>query len=236
MRTIGLALAVFGISAFFSAGRSFAGQVLGSVVTSREWHVRRSPRRQEEFIGDVRYRSGGDDVRADWALFDHPSRQWRARGHVSVEHALSSGEVFSGRGETASFNQRTVSGRLGGPGGVDAERRVPGERPDRAHAGELEWRGREQAELTGGVHLWGPRLEAWADRADYSGAEGTLTLAGGRPVLRKLESAGGAWTGAIKADRIEAWRESSRLSAQGRARGWLVLPGSTPGLPGAARR
>ncbi len=213
-----------------------AGQVLGSVVTSREWVVRRAPDREEEFVGDVRYRSGPDDVRADWALYKHATEQWRARGHVSLSHKLESGDVMKGRGEEAFFNQKTQAGSLSGPRGVDAERDVVGEAPDLAHAGRLEWRGRDSAALTDGVHLWGPRIETWADRGDYDGATSLLTLTGGRPVLRKFAAAGGEWTGALKADAISAARKTSMMTAQGDVVGWLEFPGGGQNLPGLKRR
>lgn len=209
--------------------RSFADKVAGSVVTSREWEVKRVPGHEEEvFSGDVHYHAGANDVRADWALYKHGTQQWRARGNVKVQHALDSGDVMHGSGDEAFFNQKNDDGSLEGKAGVSLEREVPGEEPDFAHAGRLSWQGQEWATMTGGVHEWGPRIAAWADRGDYDGKTSLLTLTGGRPVLQKFIGAGTDWVGAVKGDTITASRLDNRLSAQGRVVGWLVFKGAAP--------
>lgn len=205
--------------------------VAGGVVSSREWVVRRSPEKEEEFIGDVRYRTGQSQLKADWALYRHASQAWEIRGRVRIEHALESRDILHAEGEKAFFNQKTRQGELRGPSGASFRREPADGAPDYGKASVLRWEGRERADLTGGVHLWGPRLEAWSDKAGYEAAAGRLTLEGGRPVLLKLEGFedSGSWVGAVKADKAQASTLEKRLEAAGRAVGWLrlTLPGES---------
>ena len=68
---------------------------------------------------------------------------------------------------------------------------------------------------------WGPRLDFWADKADYTESpDRRATLTGGRPVLRKLDEESSV---ALKADRIVAIASTRRVEADGKVRGWLVF-------------
>lgn len=204
------------------AGRCAAADVMGSVVSSKEWRVRRAPKREEEFVGDVRYKAGPNRFSSDWALFQHEAKTWKARGRVVMVRTMDSGDVLTSKGEEASFDQNV------GRGWLDSKKRVTFERApadgspaDEAEAGRVEWSGREEGTLLGGVHLWGPRLEGWADRADFEQAGEVMTLTGGRPVLVKGEGLGADWIGALKADSVSAKRTGRRVSAKGKVTGWL---------------
>lgn len=204
-------------------------RVAGGVVRSREWKVRRAPEKEEEFSGDVSYRGSETLIRADWALYRHASESWRARGKVRIERKLASGDLVAAEGEEALYDQKSRKGSLWGPGRVSFKRSPPEGDPDLGEAGRVDWTGREKVVLTGEVRLWGPRLEAWAERAEYDRTAGSLALSGGRPVLRKLEGwgpAGEDWTGAVKAEGITATESPRRLSADGKAAGWLRFPPS----------
>lgn len=202
---------------------SFAAEkTMASVVSSKEWVVRRAPSREEEFRGDVRYKAGGNEFTSDWALYKHEGQLWRARGSVVVRHTLSSGDVVTGRGDEARYDQKHERGEVTAKGRVGFTREpAEGGEPDRGEGGRLTWAGRESASLEDGAHVWGPRLEGWADRAEYDGPKGAMTLSGGRPVLVKGEGLGTDWVGAVKADEITADREARKLSADGRVKGWL---------------
>lgn len=193
-------------------------RLVGGVVSSREWKVRRAPGKEEEFSGDVRYRNAGTSIRADWALYRHATGIWEARRGVKVTRHMPSGDVVEAEGAEASFNQKSEQGTMTGPEGVNILRTPVEGEPDRGLAERADWRGKGSVSLSGRVHFWGPRLETWSDRADYDHAAGKLTLAGGRPVLRKLE---GDWTGAVKADQIAAWDNPRRIAAEGSAKGWI---------------
>jgi hypothetical protein len=68
---------------------------------------------------------------------------------------------------------------------------------------------------------WGPRAEFWADEADYAQEPvRTITLTGGRPVLRKIEE---DQNSAIKADEIVAYADARRVVATGKVKGWIVF-------------
>lgn len=194
-----------------------------SVVSSDEYQIRRLPEKEEEFIGNVRYRGGSDFVRADWALYRHARGTWEARGNVRVEHRLESGDLVEARGARARYETRSRKGHLVGPAGRPVEFvRRPGDGiPDYAVADRLEWEDRRY-HLLSNVHTWGPWIEAWSDRADIEASAGKpsgVLLSGGRPVLRKLE---GEWTGAVKADEIRG-TGPRRLSADGGVQGWILF-------------
>ncbi|MFI5362260.1 MAG: hypothetical protein ACHQ49_09850 [Elusimicrobiota bacterium] len=68
---------------------------------------------------------------------------------------------------------------------------------------------------------WGPRVDFWADEADYAQQpERVLTLSGGRPVLHKID---GTQSSAVKADRIVAFETTRRVVATGKVKGWIVF-------------
>jgi lipopolysaccharide export system protein LptA len=195
--------------------------VAGGVVRSREWKVRRAPEKEEEFSGDVSYRNAASLVKADWALYRHAPRTWRARGNVFIERTLSSGDVLRARGDEGTFDQKTSEGALTAEERVSFQRApADGGPPDQGEAGRAQWRGREEVHLRDHVRVWGPRLEAEADRADYVWTAHALTLTGGRPVVRKLD---GEWTGVVKADTVTAEDDPRRLAADGNARGWILF-------------
>lgn len=202
-----------------------AGPVAGGVVSSKEWTIRRSTAgKEEEFTGDVRYHSGPTTFTADWALLKHATMLWRARGRVRVAHNLEGGDVLEGHGDEAVFRQQTGEGRLTAKQGVRFTRAPAGAEPDQGRADRLEWQGKDKVAAVGAVHIWGPRLEDWADRADYDNAAGRLTLTGGRPVLLKLpgfDEANSDWTAAMQGDVVTASRFPRRLTADGNSRGWL---------------
>ena len=202
-----------------------AGPVAGGVVSSKEWTIRRSTSgKEEEFTGDVRYRSGPTLFTADWALLKHATMLWRARGRVHVVHALEGGDTIDGQGDEATLRQQTGEGRLTGKQGVRFLRTPAGGEPDQSRADRLEWYGKSKVSAVGAVHTWGPRLEDWADRADYDNAAGKLTLTGGRPVVLKLpgfDEANSDWIAAMQGDVVTASRHPRRLTADGKSRGWL---------------
>jgi hypothetical protein len=207
-----------------AAAWSQAGKVAGAVVSSAEWKVTRSPERIEEFIGDVRYKSAADSFSSDWALYKHAEDLWQARGRVRVRRILEQGGAVSAAGERGVWNRKTGAGHLTGKEPVDFSRETEGG-PDSGQAGRLEWSGNDRFELLEGLHVWGPRLEAWADKGVYVRSRGRLDLTGGRPVLRKLPGwDGSAVQGALKADQIAAFEKERALSADGKVVGWLELP------------
>ncbi|MCX5793929.1 MAG: hypothetical protein NTY77_00350 [Elusimicrobia bacterium] len=194
--------------------------VVGGVVRSKEWVIRRAPHREEEFIGDVSYHKGPSLLTSDWALFRHEPQLWDARGHVRLEHTLKSGDRIEVLGDTAHFDQNTGRGRLLPPkDGLVAYSRTPLEgAPDSGSAKRIDWEGQEHIRLTGRVHVWGSRLALWGDQADYEAGAGKLTVTGGRPVVQVLQ---GDWTGAVQGDQVTALQKPDRVQADGRTRGWI---------------
>jgi hypothetical protein len=204
------------------APASGAFAAAGTVVRSKEWIVRRGKDPEEEFRGDVRYDSAGTHLSADWALFRHVEKVWRARGSVVLRRELKDGGEVTARGGSARYDEGARSGRLEPAPGerVTFTREAPGTEPDRGEGGRLDWTDDRVATLSGRARVWGPRLEAWADSAAYDRSDDRLILRGGRPVLKKVE---GEWTTALKADEIEATESPRRIEARGGVTGWLVF-------------
>ena len=197
-----------------------AKTVVGGVVRSKEWVIRRSPHREEEFVGEVSYKRGPSLLTSDWALFRHEPQTWRARGHVRLKHELKSGDRIDVSGETAEFDQKTGRGvLLPAKDELVSYSRTPAEGgPDQGSARRLEWEGQEHVRLVDKVQVWGPRLALWGDRADYEAQEGRLTVTGGRPVVQVLQ---GDWTGAVQGETVTALQRPDRMTADGATQGWI---------------
>ncbi len=218
-------------------------------VKSKEWLIRRSPQKEEEFKGDVRYWTMSYMMRSDWALFKHEAETWDLKGNVKGDYTLPDGAgVLRAAGDKARFSQITRKGELTGPGQepIRFELESSDGTKEFGEARRLDWEMDAAATLNGSVRIWGTRMESWADRADYDWKSSEVRLTGSRPVLRKLE---GEWIGAVQADSIVArdtdprrqayavpenpgkdWTPPAlppgqirRLIADGRARGWLVF-------------
>lgn len=206
------------MSLLLLAALAFAGTP-ASVVRSREWKAVRSPSRADEFIGDVRYKSGPTLMTSDWARYEHETGRWSARGGVHVERLLKDGATAVADGERAAYDEKTRAGSvLPAPGKLlSFERRTPDAGTDYAEARRLEWRDENDAELVGDVRVWGPRWRAWADRADYRSK--VVTLSGSRPVLERVS--GEDFIGALKADTVTADDGRKTITARGDVVGWL---------------
>ena len=213
------------------------GPVAGAAVSSREWKVRRGKdEKEEEFIGNVRYKAADTAFSSDWALYRHKADAWKARGRVKVARILSSGDTVEAKGDEGAFSKKTGKGTLTAKERVEFTRTPPAGEPDHGTAERMEWQGEDKATLIGSVHFWGPRLETWSDRADYEHPTGELTLTGGRPVLYKLGPLAAAapteaekkddWVGAVKGDVIKAYDKPRRVSADGKTSGWINFPRS----------
>lgn len=205
----------------------------GTVVRSKEYVVRREPRRQEEFIGEVYYNQLNRTATSDWALYDHEDRLWKARGRVHAEMRAEDGEIFLADGHEARHDLKTRLGDLRGKeDGARIERRTAGgEGPDILTARILRWKeGAREAELEGDVRLEGAQADSRAHRALYRHEGRSLALSGGRPVCMVKSTPAAApeskpaWQGAIQADALDAGLMSRSLRASGSVRGWVEFP------------
>lgn len=200
-----------------------------TAVRSKEWRMRRSPSREEEFIGGVGFSQGGTILNADWALYRHETREWRARGNVKARRRFSSGDLAEARGEEAAHDMDSQEGWLKpAPGGrVDLSYESESGDREQGSARSLAWRGKDWMLLDGAVSVRGDRLDSDSERAEIDGRSRRLALTGGRPVIR---IAAPGWEGAIKADRVESslagWTKKSgpsELAARGTVQGWLIF-------------
>ncbi|MFA6029003.1 MAG: hypothetical protein WC969_04015 [Elusimicrobiota bacterium] len=206
--------------------------LVGTVVRSREYVVRRAPRKQEEFIGDVRYRRATRSFRADWALFDHLSQFWRLRGAIRGEEHYDDGGLLGLEGQEAVHDLRTGLGSMrgkdetdpvvvtrGGPLRVSLPTPLEG---DRAVGRVLVWDEKSRtARLSGSVRVEGLYGDAAAEEALYRHEDRTLTLSGGPPYVAPREK---GWSAAAQADLIRATSEPRRLRAEGGVHGWIHFP------------
>jgi len=215
-------LALFALLCSSAAAEPAATPVAGSIVRSKEWVIRRGVKKEEEFVGNVRYESAGTRLTSDWALFKHADRTWQARGAVGLRRETADGTVFEASGQKAGHDEEFKRGFLEpAPGETVPFKRTPlGLEPDHGESGRVSWNGESQVTLSSGAKVWGPRLELAADEAIYEKADGRLTLNGGRPVLRKIE---GEWTTALKADEVVATEVPRRIEARGRVKGWMIF-------------
>lgn len=212
------------LAALLSSPAAAQSRVAGGVVSSREWHVKRGEAKEEEFTGDVRYRTGASVVRCDWALYKHEPQTWQLRGHVSLDRKLDSGDRALVSGDQGFYDGIKKSGWVSAGDRVAFSREpADGSEPDRGTAKRLDFEGGRTARLSGDVRTWGPRADTWSDHADYDHGTGAMTLTGGRPVLDKKPGwdAGDEWAGAVKADEVRTWRARRRVEAEGRVQGWL---------------
>ncbi|MBI5242377.1 MAG: hypothetical protein HY922_01680 [Elusimicrobia bacterium] len=224
-------------TAFQSASgiaRNERDPLVGSVVRSREYVIRRAPTKQEEFIGDVSYRRASRSARADWALFDHASQVWKLRGSVHGEDRLKDRSGLSVDGHEAVHNVDTGLGELRGQGEnglVTLIRNKPGpEATDRAYARKLSWDQKGGTlRLLGDVRLDSPMGEAAAWTALYRHSDRSLTLTGGPPLVAPRQR---GWQAAAQADEIRATERPQKIQAAGSVRGWLFFP---PEEPAASR-
>jgi hypothetical protein len=202
--------------------------VAGGVVSSKEWRVKRGAEKEEEFIGDVRYRTGATVFKSDWALYKHEAQTWDLRGRVAVDRTLESGDRVEARGDKAFARMKDKSGTMTDDNLVSFKRLpADGGEPDHAAGKKMEWAGRDKIALVGQARLWGPRLETWSDRADFADSTREVLLTGGRPVVRKFSgwAADDDWIGALKGDEVRAWQGQKRLAADGQVVGWLEFKG-----------
>ncbi len=214
-----------------AAGQGEKGEssLIGSVVRSEKWDIKRGEHKLEEFTGNVTYRREGRRLRADWALYDHDSQLLEVKGGIRAEDLLEDGTTAVVEGERASFDKAKGFGQLAGRSAEDAVRLLLLE-PDGAESG----RGRARRvvwdikggtfSLEGDAWFREKRGEVWADTARFLRGTRRLELLGRRPVLSAV---GPGWAAAVQADSLSATaldRGRRRVVGQGRAHGWLHFP------------
>lgn len=195
--------------------------LVGTTVRSREYVIRRAPRKQEEFIGDVAYRRGDRSVKADWALFDHEAESWRSRGRLRAEDQLKDGSLLALEGEEAAHSLQSGLGELKPKEGgrVLLTRTASGFAAGHASARRLLWDEKAgTVRLLDDVRVESAFGDASARSALYRHADRSLTLTGGRPFAAPRQP---GWTAAVQADAIRATEQPEVLSASGTVRGWL---------------
>lgn len=76
-------------------------KVLGGVVRSKEWRMKRKTG-EEEFTGDVSYKMPGYEINSDWALYSRKRETIKLRGNVQgkkmwEDDSITQANAYSGR-------------------------------------------------------------------------------------------------------------------------------------------
>lgn len=229
-----LALLLSPLAGLPAAAAEKNSQLIGSVVRSERWSVRRSPHKVEELSGDVTYDRRDRFLRADWALYDHDSEQVEAKGSIRAEGVLQDGSRVKAYGEKGRYAARSQRGGLSGRDGKERIRFSMEDRPGggavfvgTGTARDLAWDGGAQTVvLRGDVQAQGSRGALRADSVTYDAAADRMDLIGRRPVFLAREP---AWSASVQADQVSAFRRPAGrwlVSGDGAARGWIHFPES----------
>ncbi|MFA5139496.1 MAG: hypothetical protein WC728_09720 [Elusimicrobiota bacterium] len=220
-----------GSSAATPSSTTLHEELIGSVVRSARWNIRRGGGNTvEEMTGDVTYERQGRYLRADSAVYDHKSGWLDAKGSILARQSLDRGETISLDGQQGRFNMKTKLGQLTGLDPLDPVRfAFAGATQASGTARRLRWDASAMtAVLEEDVRCSGPQGTASADQALYNHPEGSLTLQGRRPVL---QAALPTWSAAVQADSIVFLKLPSlpgthrlRTLAEGAVRGWILFP------------
>lgn len=215
--------------AWAAPGETGDSSLIGSVVRSQKWDIKRGEHKLEEFTGNVTYRREGRRLRADWALYDHDSQLLEAKGAIRAEDLLEDQTTAVVEGERAAFDKARGLGFLAGRSADDPVRirllEPGGLEVGRGKARRIAWDLKAgTVSLEGDAWFRETRGEASAETVRFLRGERRLELAGRRPVL---SAAGPAWTAAVQADALSATSLGAgrrRVEGTGRARGWLHFP------------
>lgn len=208
--------------------------LFGSFIRSKDWIIRRAPRKVEEFDGDVRYRRGPRAVTSDHAVYDHEAQTLKASGRVRAEETFSDGSVLEARGRKADYDLKSRLGAMTGEGPsgrVYYTRTAPGRaEKDSGEARRMDWDwNTETVFLSGGATGTGPEGDFWSDRARNHVPTRTVVLEGRRPVATARQP---KWSAAVQADKITAREEGSvrKVRGDGSAEGWILFEGGAGAL------
>ena len=231
---------------------------IGSVVKSDRWNLKRGRGVVEELIGNVLYSREDRQLRSDWALYDHATKQMSARGDIRGYLRLEDGALIRARGEEGAYNTESYEGHLAtaGLGRPMVLHVTPGARgrsvawnPGDAgawadscarvkwgtpldvcvNAGRVDWNADTyRAVLSGGVYYRSLKREGWAQTVTQDQVAKRLTLEGRRPVITASEA---TWDAALQADRViyeRSEKDSRRVRAAGRVHGWISFRDPEP--------
>lgn len=86
-------------------------QVLGGVVQSDQWVIYKD-KKQEEFVGNVRYDSDRYAFKANYALSDRKQNTFTASGNVYAKHTDEQGTVYQAYADYGRYHYKTGKGVL----------------------------------------------------------------------------------------------------------------------------
>jgi lipopolysaccharide export system protein LptA len=221
-------LLTFLIGSLTPAYAQAPAEMIGSVVKSDKWNVKRRPQKIEELSGNVTYDKGPRRLRADWAIFNHDTGDMQARGNIRLRQEMPSGESVLALGNSARHNRKTGIGHMLGTDArpIGFEHKLPdGAIRGKGKAGRADWDEKKQEiSLSGGVDYTDIQGEGRAQKAVYRQTDQSLELTGARPVLHAREE---NWALAVQAEKITAFRRvpfGRKVVANGKTSGWLYFP------------
>lgn len=197
--------------------------VLGGVVRSEKWVMRKNPP-EEEFSGKVSYKNPNYDIKADWALYKRTEEIITLRGNV--RGALKKeGEETRFQSHAAEYRHKT--GEIWLRPENDKDRvRIFHDDPKQGNWTSVSKTAyidqkAQSALLGGGARVTDGKMSSLSREAEYFNGKGLFRLTGSRPVVwGKFDT----YDFAIQGDRAEASKFYNTVTVEGRTRGWIRVP------------
>lgn len=205
------------------------GALIGSVVRSDKWNIKRGDHKIEEFTGNVQYRREGRRLRADWAVYDHDQQTLETRGNLKAEEKLSDGTLAALEGEKGFFDRAVgkgwIIGRRPESGVPLLLLRPDGSEQGRGGSQKISWDlPKREISLEGDAWFEEDRGTVHAATARFNHGQKSLELLGRRPVIT---AQGPNWSAAVQADAFKAVALDGgrrRVTGTGRSHGWIHFP------------
>lgn len=197
--------------------------VLGGVVRSDKWVMRKKPP-EEEFTGNVSYKNPNYDVKADWALYKRAEESVSLKGNVRAMLKKES-EQTRVKAHSAEYKHKTGEIWL-----------YPENDKDKVHIfhddpKQGNWTSvsrtayidqkEQMALLSGTARITDGKMHSISREARYFNGTGLFRLTGGRPVVWGIFD---KYDFAIQGDKAEASKFYNTVTVEGRTRGWIRVP------------
>ncbi|MDR0735047.1 MAG: LptA/OstA family protein [Elusimicrobiota bacterium] len=222
---------------FLPAGDKNMAALLGGMVQSDSWIIRRD-KAEEEFIGNVRYDNDLYKIRADRGLSQRALRVYTLQGNVyaaredkTSKEYIKADKIFYDQARDSGYALPKKNAQL--ELGHDVKNGGPAYR---LYGDRLDFRAKFTSyKLSGWAELGDEDNTLYSREMAFDLNTGIFQASGGRPLLTGFTDDGDY---AIAADKITADTRARRYSAQGRVQGWVApakdMKNLTGGFGGAS--
>jgi hypothetical protein len=200
--------------------------VLGGVVRSDKWIMKRNPPR-EEFIGNVSYKNPFYETKADWALFERMSGVFSAKGNVWGKKNWLDGsetEVFCHK---ATYDRKKAVARVypkeGGFVKVRHFEPAYGVWQSKSESALFDEKSK-RVDLQGQVEITGERANARAEKISYY-YEGDSFKFLGSPVIWGIHK---GYNFAVTGEQARSENFFDNLKVEGKVMGWIKANDKMP--------